>query len=391
MRSLYVSDLDPNEPVTASRNQSDIQLQPIGTFFPCVLVIILTLFIVSVPESAMDRCARRWANSKIPRDMALHMWDMPSNVQYDANSTSTPDQFIESEYVCGVLDALRDRMGESFSSFSFHVFNCGDSSITPASVNDPHPRKVLVYVADEKGTIPLELAKHYVAIFKGYLPDERKSGNIFPLALGCVNGVTNGTTIPEKDRELDVFFSGNLNRNRLSLYRQLSTLKVVPERIVKTAVAKPRMRYFLRLIFGTDFSREFERGYICFTRNFADGLSRAVYSEKLNNARIALCPGGFHSAETFRHYEAARAGCVIICERLPDNGLYRNAPVLQVDSWREGIELAHALLRDPDRLNDLHRKTLAWWDSRWSAQSVARDMQEKLERLVDSSVEPSRV
>ncbi len=332
--------------------------------------------------------AIRAANQK---ELAVRMWAMPGNVHYDAHSTLTIDRFIESEYVLGVLDALRDRMGESFDSYSFHVFNCEDPSIRPASMDDPHPRKVLIYVADEKGTIPLELAQHYVAIFKGYLPDDRLPGNIFPLALGYVNGVTNGTTLPASGRELDVFFSGNLNRDRMTLYREFSMLRIVPEQLVRACITHPRMRNIVRLIFGTDFSRAFERGYICFTRNFGDGLSRAAYSEKLNNAKIALCPRGFHSAETFRHFEAARAGCVIICERLPDNTLYRGAPVLEVDSWREGISLAHDLLQDPDRLNDLQNRTLAWWHAHWSAKAVAQDIAEKLERLVGSTAEPSQV
>ena len=319
------------------------------------------------------------------------MWNALTNVVYDAHSTAPLDRALESEYVYSVLDALRERMGESFAHYSFHVFNCGNPAVRPASMDDPHPRKVLIYTADERGTLPLELSEHYVAIFKGYLPDDRKPGNIFPLPLGYVNGVTNGSTAKSCDRELDVFFSGNLNRNRIALYREFSMLRYVPAWLVESGIANPKMRNAIRFVFGADFSKAFERGYICFTRNFGEGLSRKNYAEKLNNARIAFCPGGFHSAETFRHFEAARAGCVVISERLPDNVLYRNAPILQVNSWREGIDLANELLADPERLAAVQEETLAWWNDHWSANAVARDIQEKLEDRIESVMETSRV
>jgi hypothetical protein len=319
------------------------------------------------------------------------MWNTLTNVAYDAHSTAPLDRAMESEYVFSVLKALQDRMGDSFSTYSFSVFVCGDPSIQPASMSDPHPRKVLIYAADEKGTLPLELAEHYVAVFKGYLPDDRKPGNIYPLPLGCVNGVTSGTAKPVSDRELGVFFSGHLNRNRIALYREFSLLRFLPEWFVEMGVANPRMRNLLRMVCGTDFSNAFDSSYVCFTRSFADGLSREAYAEKLQNARIAFCPGGFHSTETFRHYEAVRAGCVVISERLPDNELYRDAPILQVDSWHEGIELARELLSNPNRLADLQRQTLAWWNDRWAPEAIARVIQETLEGRVEWVVEPSRV
>jgi hypothetical protein len=304
-----------------------------------------------------------------------------SNVEYDAHSNIPPDGALEADYITAVLAELRERMGDAFSEFAFSIFNCSDPAIRPASFDDPHPRKVLIYTADEKGTLPVELGPQYVAIFKGYVPDSRNPGNIYPLPLGFVNGVSHETTLPFSERSIDVFFSGHLNRNRLDLYREFSLLRFVPRWLVEIAVANPRARNLTRIIFGTDFSRAFDSGYVCFTDSFAAGLTRKAYAEKLSSARIALCPGGFHSRETFRHYEAARAGCVIISERLPENDLYRGAPIQQVDSWRDGIALAHTLLEDKTRLEELQRQTIAWWEEHWAPPAVARDMQEKLEKL----------
>jgi len=317
------------------------------------------------------------------------LWDTFTNVTYDAHSAFPPDSAIESEYIIRVLEALQERMGDSFANYSFTVFLSPDSSVQPASLRDPHPRKVLIYASNEKGALPLELADHYVAIFKGYLRDDRSPGNIYPLPLGWVNGVNTGSAPPACDRELDVFFSGHLNRNRMGLYREISLLRFLPQWVAEMGVANSRVRNFIRMVFGAEFSQAFDSGYICFTKNFAEGLSREGYAEKLRNARIAFCPGGFYSAETFRHYEAVRAGCVVISERLPENELYRNAPILQVNSWREGIALARELLRNSDRLTDLHQQTLTWWDENWAPEAVARIIQETLEGRAEGAVEPS--
>jgi hypothetical protein len=319
----------------------------------------------------------------------VNSWELWANVTYDAHSDVPPDGALEAEYVTAALALLRERMGDAFSDFAFSIFNCTNPAIRPASFDDPHPRKVLIYTADEKGTLPLELANQYVAIFKGYVPEQQNSRNIYPLPLGFVNGVTQETPLPTGERSIDVFFSGHLNRNRINLYREFSMLRYAPKWIVETAVAQPRVRNLTRIVFGTDFSSAFDNAYICFTDSFAAGLSRKAYAEKLGSAKIALCPGGFHSPETFRHYEAARAGCVVISEKLPDNPLYRGSPILQVASWREGIALARELLRDDARLAELQRQTLAWWDDRWSPEAVARDMQEKLERLTPAVAVPS--
>ena len=330
---------------------------------------------------------RRW----VARLWKVGMWKTFDNVTYDQHSTIPLDSALETDYLRDTLTVLRERMGDGFDRFSFTVFNNNQLDVRPASHQDSNTNKVLLYTADEKGAAQLDFAGEYVAVFKGYLPGDNHPQNVHPLPLGCVNGVPNGTVPPIQEREIDVFFSGHLNRNRIGLYRELSLLRSVPAWLIETAVAQPRLRNGLRMIFGSDFSNAFNRGYICFTHAFAAGLTREAFAKRLQNARIALCPAGFHSAETFRHYEAARAGCVIISDPLPDNGLYRDAPIQQVQSWREGIALARELLRDEKRLTELSDQTRAWWNEHWSPDALAKEMQAKLAEKVHSGVETSRV
>jgi hypothetical protein len=97
----------------------------------------------------------------------------------------------------------------------------------------------------------------------------------------------------------------------------------------------------------------------------------AEYSGKMMNARIVPCPRG-NFDETYRLFEAAKSGCVIVSEPLPDRWYYRDAPVLQLRSWSELPALLIGLDRDPERVCELARATRRWWDDRISEQAVAR-------------------
>ena len=58
------------------------------------------------------------------------------------------------------------------------------------------------------------------------------------------------------------------------------------------------------------------------------------YSRTLADTRIALVPRGTN-VETFRFYEAHRAGCVIVADRMPDNGIYTESSFVTVDRWAD--------------------------------------------------------
>lgn len=294
------------------------------------------------------------------------------NVVYDTNSTNRFDQLVETEYFGAMFGQLAGIMGEGFTDYTFCLFSCDDPRVRPDTADRNGDRNVLLYLSDESASVPTELAGHYTAIFKAYLNSDRGLGNIFPLPLGCVDGVVTLPVVPVSERSLQVFFSGNLNVNRISLYKEFTPLRVVPDVWVERVLGRSRMRSVARAIFGADFSGQFDSAYIRFTKSFGDGLSRGEYAEKLYNARIALCPRGFHSPETFRHYEAARAGCVIVSQPLPDTVLYRDAPIIQSATWAEGLKTVHELLQDERELARAQEKTLAWWDARWSAEAVAR-------------------
>ena len=104
------------------------------------------------------------------------------------------------------------------------------------------------------------------------------------------------------------------------------------------------------------------------------------YSRKIAGAKIVPCPRG-NFDETFRLFEAAKCGCVIVTKPLPERGYYRDPPVIELRRWSQLPDVLSALRRDPQRVRDLADRTRRWWDSCLCETAVARYMIENLEPL----------
>jgi len=95
-----------------------------------------------------------------------------------------------------------------------------------------------------------------------------------------------------------------------------------------------------------------------------------AYSRSLMDARICLVPRG-GSVETFRFFEALRAGCVVVCEPLPRAWFYDGSPAVALGDWRRLPDVLERLLDDPAELRRRHEAGLAWWRERCSVPAVA--------------------
>jgi hypothetical protein len=100
----------------------------------------------------------------------------------------------------------------------------------------------------------------------------------------------------------------------------------------------------------------------------------------LNNSKIAISPKGFTRYECFRHYEAARAGCVVITETNPNPDLWylKESPFVQLNKWSDLRKCVTSLLEDPEELERLQQRTIKWWENCISEEAVARYMASKL-------------
>jgi hypothetical protein len=108
------------------------------------------------------------------------------------------------------------------------------------------------------------------------------------------------------------------------------------------------------------------------TGGFEESLLDAgvVYSRVMARTKICLAPRGT-SHETFRMYEGLLFGCVVIADRLPDRSFYRGSPVIEIDDWRQAPAIVRRLLRDPVKLEELHRAGLQFWSDMLSEQALA--------------------
>jgi hypothetical protein len=166
--------------------------------------------------------------------------------------------------------------------------------------------------------------------------------------------------VPWVRRPIDVFFAGSL------------APAMKPELRPSIASRRQMMRA-IEVAKSELTNRSFDCSLQPLTRKFAP----ADYSRNLMNAKIVLCPRG-NFDETFRFFEAARSGCVIITESLPKRWYYEDAPVIQIRAWSELSAKLRELFADSARMSDLSRHTRNWWENKASEWAVARYIASKL-------------
>lgn len=302
------------------------------------------------------------------------------NVYLDPNSGHQWDELIQRDFLADTFHALQKLLDPELQDVKFYVFSPHRADRVPASIAFNGQRKVLIFLSDEADSVtPTALSQYYIAIFKPSMRAEKVGENIHTMSLGLANGVPaiSGTPMPE--RQVDVLFTGNLNRNRYPLYFAFHPILRKMPKLAHNKLFHLIARSPLGRLLKRDFSvKTHGVRLINFTSGFGKGLSRDAYGKMLAESRVVLAPRGFVSAETFRHLEALRAGAVVVSDRLPDTFLYRNSPIICVDNWSDGLRVVDNLLQDPDRLECLHTAGLRWYDEKLSPHATARWIIEKV-------------
>lgn len=253
------------------------------------------------------------------------------NVSYSSESWVNEDKLCETKYLAKTMIHLRDIFKE-FDNFEFAILSTQDGNTIPAT-RKTDKKNILIWISDEFGRYPDDLSQKFDFIFKSYI--EQEGDNISPFPLGYVTEVPE---FPYKDisqRKYNVFFSGNLNYNRRLFYYSLCRKlhKILPSGFNPKYLINHYTRDYILKI-KSQFDHDFPSPSIVrFTNKFKTGINPNEYGKILSETKIVLCPKGFHSTECYRHYEAMRAGCIIISERLPETYLYKDSPIIQVDNW----------------------------------------------------------
>ncbi|GGF20478.1 glycosyltransferase family 47 protein [Hymenobacter cavernae] len=287
----------------------------------------------------------------------------------------------ETEYFEKVLFYLKDNLGKSFVDYLFVLY--ADSWIDKNNMYDfiaakKEARKIVVlYFSDENSTIPHALMKSGVyAVFKNYMPTELPYPNLFHLPLGYLKTTQQHPITEINQRKINVFFSGALHGTRLKFFKNFTLIKFLPMRYWLSV-----FHHFKKLVPHT-YDSFYPSSYIRFNKyGFRSGMTPALYSEILYNTKIALCPRGILSAETFRHFEAMRAGCIIISEQLPHTFFYQDSPMIFIDDWKQSDVIIKELLSNPSKLADIHQRMLRWWKNVCSEQAIANYIIAKLRHL----------
>ncbi len=249
-----------------------------------------------------------------------------------------PDNWCEWDHLEQVLlhtDRFLTGLGLA-DRFIFVVTSVGDT--LPISHAE---RVVVLQTSDEGHEIPAYTGDAFM-VFKNYRPFDPMPDNLRVIPLGCNKDVPVVAAKPMNDRSLDVFFIGRPE------FRE-------PFFTAMNAWLEDR----------NNLNAEIEQAPA-----FREGLAPEVYAVRLADTKIALSPRGV-SHETFRTYEAMRAGCAVIAERQLLAWFTEGWPVIEVDDWNEAGPIVEGFLADPARLEELGQVCQAWWLERCSEEAVA--------------------
>lgn len=189
-------------------------------------------------------------------------------------------------------------------------------------------------------------------IFRHYYSKET-SKKVHHIPLGYVQGFEQIKTFSLNSRPIDYFFSGTMNQHD-----------------------RPEMITVLR-----QYSKQNPRGLINITPGWKTGFSERNHGILLQQSKIALVPNGFTSSESFRFFEAAYAGCIIICLEKPPAWYYDKSPHFTIKNWSEAPELIEKLLeniKDEKMENELSSQISSYSNYVISPNSVAKFVMEKL-------------
>ncbi len=297
---------------------------------------------------------------------------LPPNVRLLGRLEAAGDDFLEYTYLSRYFEKLSQLAPEAFRHHSFDILSHNLMHGRPPEFPSAKSRAVLIWLSDESSTVPLEIADRYSLILKSYFPAAQPIRNIHPFPLCGSNEVLTTEIKPFDARGTEVMFSGNLSPNRLDFFRSFTRYRHLPPFAIKNYVVRRLYSAVLyRIEKQRSFSGAFPRSSIQFTNGFRQGLGPADFAAQLANTKIALCPEGFRSCETIRHFEAMSLGCIVLACQMPPNRFYNGSPIDQLPAWSQLPATLNRLAKDPNTQQRLHNETRAWWKNVCSPEAMA--------------------
>ena len=257
------------------------------------------------------------------------VWDLPDNCQ-------------EWDHVETTLDRLENHLVSLRFAGKFVFFVTSKANKLEVEAHVP----IVVYQIKDKAHQVPNYTNNAFVIFKNYVPFHSCPDNVFSVPLGCNKNIVGLDVQLMADRNIDLFFVGSED-NRKDFFTWA------------------RKEYLLG----------FKAQNILIERSVE--IQYNVYAHNIAQTKIALCPGGI-SCDTYRIYEAMRAGCVVIVPRQAPAWYNHGWPLIELDDWCELKPIADSLLRDHKKLQEISNQTRAWWEEKCSEDAVALYMAREL-------------
>jgi hypothetical protein len=299
----------------------------------------------------------------------------PNNVYTGHGAPFTGEGLDELIFLSNFFSALRNSMGESYSKWCFvvHKFKWPEHRTRTEPIFPGDGRLTALFLlGDEEELVSKQFTDGYSAVFRPYATYKTLFGNIHPWHPGYLDTVAESAPTEFQQRTTNCFFSGCLNRNRLPLYLAIKEHTLFRSlHPSNTHLRELHLRLRKPFIKQSIFNEWIPGGNIAFSAKFKSGLPPDIFSKKLADTKIALCPPGFRSNETHRHFEALRLGCIVISSPLPSTRFYRGSPIITMNSWLDLRSVIASLIADPEECMRLHQSSLNWWNQACSETALA--------------------
>lgn len=266
----------------------------------------------------------------------------------------TPEDYVERKYCVGIYRELTKTLDDSYTLFV---------RSWSQKLDFPNHDKFISIVTSAEGHeyIPYEQEfNNCYGVFMHYYPKVsrdkvyssrgfHKLEKVYPLPLGTTDFFTGTEEIPINKRLINVSFVGQLDP-----YRRLDFYHAIGKQ-----------------------AQQIEDSVFHFYEGWNNGIGNK-YSEIMSNTKIALVPCGSASLDTFRYYEAAKCGCVIITQQQNDYDFLQDAPHIRINNWDNIAIMIQSLLSGPSHLNHISKNTYNFWKRKLSPEGAAKYILEKI-------------
>lgn len=168
---------------------------------------------------------------------------------------------------------------------------------------------------------------------------------------------------PIAERKIDYAFLGSVSYTgfKKRLYWLIMPPKIFGRHLMLKALQRVPRRFVGKVYTTGDFFESIDNDH--------------DYEMTMGDTKISICPRGT-TYETYRFSESCKAGCVVICESLPNVWFYKDHPGFAIKDWSGLPATIEMLLSNKKVLEAKSAEALNYWESTLSERAVASRISE---------------